>query len=317
MEMWHDIENLVGDNCGFHADGQIKVAESDAELDILRARVDGLRQDGFTHEEIIDADELRELVPALARHCVGGSIARRDGAADPHRTLPAFLRSALAAGVTVHEGVGVGGLSHLQGTWRVAAGDRAFEAPLLVNAAGAWASGIAAMAGDEIPLETKASMMIVTERIAPFVRPTVSTVGRKLSFKQSSQGTLLIGGGQQARHDLEAETTEIDAERLAKQAAAAVAMFPGIARLRIVRTWAGLDGLSADHMAVAGLSPSVPGLMHLLGFSGHGFQLVPALGVATAELLLEGRSSVDICGLAPQRLMQEVSVGSARALASG
>jgi len=317
MEMWHDIESLVGDNCGFHADGQIKVAESDAELDILRARVDGLRQDGFTHEEIIDADELRELVPALARHCVGGLIVRRDGAADPHRTLPAFLRSALAAGVTVHEGVGVEGLSHRQGTWRVAAGDRAFEAPLLVNAAGAWASGIAAMAGDEIPLETKASMMIVTERIAPFVRPTVSTVGRKLSFKQSSQGTLLIGGGQQARHDLESETTEIDAERLARQAAAAVAMFPGIARLRIVRTWAGLDGLSADHMAVAGLSPSAPGLMHLLGFSGHGFQLVPALGVATAELLLEGRSSVDICGLAPQRLMHEVSVGSTHALANG
>src|SRR4051794_30308745 len=68
MEMWHNIEDLVGDDCDFRADGQLKVAETNDELDELRARVNRLRQDGFFHEEIIDASELRELVPALAQH---------------------------------------------------------------------------------------------------------------------------------------------------------------------------------------------------------------------------------------------------------
>ncbi|MFB0872617.1 MULTISPECIES: NAD(P)/FAD-dependent oxidoreductase [unclassified Sphingobium] len=303
MEMWHHMVDIVGDDCGFHAYGQLQVAETDAELQSLRDRVGRLHQDGFTNEEIIDADAIRSIVPCLASVYLGGAFAPRDGAADPHRTLSAYLRAAVDAGVAVHEGVGVTALVRSQNTWKLTAGQRQWEAPLLVNAAGAWAGEIAAMAGDEIPIGTKASMMIVTERVAPFIRPTVISMKRKLSFKQSNQGTLLIGGGQQGRADLTKESSAVDVRLLAKSAAAATQLFPGVDRLRIVRTWAGLEAKTSDDVAIAGLSPSGPGLLHLFGFSGHGFQLVPALGVAAAELLLEGRSRVDIAGLAPQRLM--------------
>lgn len=308
MDMWHEIEGIVGSDCGFHAHGQLQVAETEEELGRMRARVEQLRRDGFAHEEIVDAAEIRRLVPAMAPICIGGAFARRDGAADPHLTLAAFLRSALAAGVVVHEGVGVSWLERKGDIWRVGNGETCFEAPLMVNAAGAWAGEIAALAGDNIPLDTKASMMIVTERIAPFVLPTVSSTSRKLSFKQSNQGTLLIGGGQQGRPDLANEIAEVDARLLAKSAAAAVALFPSVRRLRIVRSWAGLEAKTRDDLAIAGLSPNATGLMHLFGFCGHGFQLVPALGVAAAELLLEGRSSVDLSGLAPQRLMQPAAL---------
>ena len=63
MDMWHDIENLVGDDCGFHAHGQLQVAETEEELDEMRSRVDRLRQDGFSHEQIVDAKEVQRLVP--------------------------------------------------------------------------------------------------------------------------------------------------------------------------------------------------------------------------------------------------------------
>jgi sarcosine oxidase subunit beta len=310
MQMWHEIESLVGDDCGFRATGQLQIAESEAELAQIRGRVERLRQDGFTHEEMVDLAELRALVPALAPHCIGGAIARRDGAADPHRTLAAFLRAALAAGALVHEGIGVSRLERRGNVWRAGDGSSCFEAPLLVNAAGAWAGQIAAMAGDPVWLGTKASMMIVTERIAPFVRPTISATGRKLSFKQTSQGTLLIGGGQQGRADLQGENAEVDALTLAKSAAAAIALFPTVGRLRIVRTWAGLEARTSDDLAIVGLSPSAPGLMHLFGFSGHGFQLVPALGVVAAELLLDGRSRLDVSGLALQRFTRQAPTSS-------
>lgn len=139
MEMWHHMVDLVGDDCGFEASGQVKVAETEAELADLRAKVDSLRADGFTHEDLIDADELRRLVPSLAPHCVGARIVRRDGAADPHRTLAAFLRSALKAGVDVREGVGVTSLRREGNVWRASSTTGVYEAPLLVNAAGAWA----------------------------------------------------------------------------------------------------------------------------------------------------------------------------------
>lgn len=306
MDMWHNIEELVGDNCGFHADGQLQIAESEAELETLTRRVERLMQDGFVNEEIIDAAALRSLVPALAPHCVGGAFAARDGAADPHRTLAAFLRAARDAGVAIQEGVGVSSLNLCAGSWQVVANGERFEAPMVVNAAGAWAGEIAAMAGDLIPLETKASMMIVTERIAPFVRPTVSTVGRKLSFKQTAQGTVLIGGGQQGRFNLKEETSEVDARALAIPAAAAIALFPRAAGLRIVRSWAGIEAKTSDNLAIAGLSPHSSSLMHLFGFSGHGFQLVPSLGLAAAELLLDGHSTINMDELGPHRLMKPI-----------
>jgi sarcosine oxidase subunit beta len=148
----------------------------------------------------------------------------------------------------------------------------------------------------------KCSMMIVTERIAPFVRPTVASGRRGLSFKQTNQGTLLIGGGHQGRPDFANERADIDARSLAKAAAAAVALFPSIPRLRIVRSWAGLEAKSSDDLAVIGLSPSAPRLMHLFGFSGHGFQLVPATGIVAAELLLDGKTRFDVSRLGPERL---------------
>ncbi|MFB0875820.1 MULTISPECIES: NAD(P)/FAD-dependent oxidoreductase [unclassified Sphingobium] len=303
MDMWHEMIDLVGDDCGFHGDGQLQLAETEEELDQLRDRVRGLQSDGFDHETIVSPDEIREIVPALAPFYVGAAFAPRDGAADPHRTLAAFLRAAIAAGIDVREGVAVTQVDRLEGLWLVGNESSLFQAPMLVNAAGAWAGQIASMAGDAIPIDTKASMMIVTERVAPFIKPTVISMRRKLSFKQSNQGTLLIGGGQQGRPDLANEASHVDVALLAKSAAAATQLFPGVRGVRISRTWAGLEAKTRDNVAIAGLSPSVPGLMHLFGFSGHGFQLVPALGVATAELLLDGKSRVDVSGLAPTRLM--------------
>ena len=92
MDMWHRIEKIVGDHCGFHSHGQFRVAETDKHLVELNERAAKMRQLGYRHEEVIDRAELRKLVPALSPHCVGALVARRDGAADPHRTLMAFRR---------------------------------------------------------------------------------------------------------------------------------------------------------------------------------------------------------------------------------
>src|SRR5918994_863321 len=55
MALWHKIEDLVDDNCGFTCDGQVLVAEDDEDLGNCRARVDDLTLRGFHHEELIDA----------------------------------------------------------------------------------------------------------------------------------------------------------------------------------------------------------------------------------------------------------------------
>lgn len=303
MEMWHRIEAIVGDGCGFHAHGQLNIAENESSLPKLESRLSKMRAAGYQHEELIDRAELLKLVPSISRHCTAALIARRDGAADPHRTLLAFRRSAEAAGVKIHEGVGVVAIEQNGADWRIRTNLRDFFAPTVINAAGAWAGKIASMMGDKIPLGHKASMMIVTERVAPLLKPVVSVVGRPLSFKQSDQGTLVIGGGLQGRAEIEAQRSFVDFRELSKGARAATDLFPSIKALRIVRSWAGMEATTRDHLPVICASPNARGAFHAFGFSGHGFQLVPVVGAIMADLVIRGGTDRSIGAFSAARLM--------------
>lgn len=305
MDMWHGIEAIVGDHCGFHANGQINVAEYPHHLPVLEKRLAAMHAAGYQHEEIIDGRELRHLVPALSPHCIGGLIARRDGAADPHRTIIAFRRSAEAAGVTLLEGHGVTAIERQGSDWKVTTAAREFVAPIVLNVAGAWAGKIAAMVGDDFTLGHKASMMIVTERIAPLVKPVLSVVGRPLSLKQSDQGTLVIGGGLQGSADIPAQKSHVHFAELAKGARAATDLFPSIGPLRIVRTWTGMEAKTPDYLPALGPSPGAAGIFHVFGFSGHGFQLVPVVGAIVSELIVRGTTTRNLEAFTPARLMQQ------------
>lgn len=305
MDMWHNIASIVGDSCGFHAHGQIRIAERESDVPVLRQRLEKSLALGYRHEELIDRAELSRLVPALSPHCVAGLIARKDGAADPHRTLLAFRRACEAAGVAILEGCGVTAIDRTGTEWRVRCGDRHFEAPLIVNAAGAWSGEIARMVGDEIPLGYKASMMMVSERLEPLLAPVVSAVGRPLSFKQSDRGTLVIGGGLQGTADVAGQKSTVDFVELARGARAASDLFPSVRGVRITRTWTGIEARTKDLMPVLGASPNAPGIFHSFGYSGHGFQLVPVAGAIIRDLVLQGGSNRQIGAFAPARLMQD------------
>ena len=294
MELWERIADLVGDDCGFESHGQVLVAESEAELAQFSARVDDLRLRGFTHEELIDRAELERLVPAVSDSCPGGVVSRRDGAADPFRTTQAFRRKAAALGADVREGVRVLGLERQGGLWRVATSAGEFQAPIVVNAAGAWADRIAAALGEPVPLEVMALMLMVTARVPAFIEPVVILRGRKLSFKQLANGTVVIGGGHQGRADRDTNATVIDWAKLAISARTVWELFPAMRGTEIVRAWAGIEARLPDDIPVIGPSAKAEGVYHQFGFAGHGFQLGPVVGALMAELIATGRTNLPI-----------------------
>lgn len=304
MRMWHEIGALVGDDCGFHANGQLSVAETEEGLAWLQERARETRNRGYDNERMVNSQELRELVPALSPHCLGAIYAEGDGAADPHRTIRAFRRACDEAGVQIFEGAQVTAVSRGSGDWQLQTGEGNFHAPVVINATGAWGAAFAAMAGETIALGHKASMMMVTERIEPVLRQVVGAVGRNLSFKQSDQGTLVIGGGLQGRADVAGKRSWVDYKVLARSARAVIELFPCVADVRIIRCWTGIEAKTDDLLPVIDRSETGDGLWHVFGFSGHGFQLVPVVGSIMADLAIEGRTSRPIAAFALQRLRE-------------
>jgi sarcosine oxidase subunit beta len=304
MALWHRIEELVDDDCGFTSDGQVLVAENEADLAGCRARVEDLTLRGFHHEELIDAKELRRLVPAVAESCPGGVVSRRDGAAIPLRATQAFKRKAASLGATIREGVRVETVTRDGKGWRVATAAGNFLAPRIVNAAGAWADRIAADVGEPVPLEVIAPMLMITGPMPAFIKPVVILRGRKLSFKQFANGTVLIGGGYLGRAIRDENRTILDWSRLASNARTVWELFPIMRAAPIVRAWAGIEARMPDDLPVFGPSAIHEGVYHQFGFSAHGFQLGPGAGAVMAEIIATGRSNVPIDGLGIARFTQ-------------
>lgn len=294
MDLWHRIAELVDDDCGFEIHGQIRVAENEDDAQSLQQREARMRALGYTHERWIGRDELFARVPALARHCLGGLIAEGDGAALPYQTTAAFRRKAESLGQRFFEGVRAQRVQRTGASWTVDSDRGSFTGRVLVNCAGAWADRICAQLGEPVPLEPIAPMMMVTLRMPRFLEPVVLGTARPLSFKQTHEDTVLIGGGRRARVERDAETTELDFRELAASAQTVWDLFPIMRSATIHRGWAGIEARMPDDIPVIGPSSTAADAFHAFGFSAHGFELGPIVGRITAELITTGKTVLPI-----------------------
>jgi sarcosine oxidase subunit beta len=293
-EMWHNIETLLDNHCDTRFPGQIRIAENSADMHALEERAAMVRALGFEHEEIIGAQELYQLVPALVPHCKGGLICRQDGYARPFHALDAFRRKAGSLGVQYYAAARVDMIERKENEWHAITAKGEFCAPLLVNCAGAWAGRVATTLGEPVPVKAAAPMLMITERLPRFIEPVIGAASRKLSFKQMQNGTLLIGGAHMAELDFEHQTTDMDWAKLAVSARTVMALFPQLKNVRIVRTWAGIEAFMPDNLPVISRSRTSPDAYHAFGFSAHGFQLSPVVGKIMSQLILDGQTELPI-----------------------
>lgn len=301
LDLWHGIEALVGDRCGFEASGQLRIAETEDDLATLRERVRDLRDLGFDHEQIVDASALYQMLPQLRPGCVGGLICRRDGSANPLATMRAYRQTVLRAGVDLREGVSATGARRQAGIWRVRTDSGAFEAPAIVNCAGAWADRVAAWIGDAVPLTSAAPSAMITTRMPSCIGPVVSCTSRPLSLKQLANGTVLISGRLRGVADRDSNQARVLLRDFAIRAATTLDLFPVMKAAQVVRFWAGIEALTPDGSPVIGPSAVAEGAYHAFGFNGHGFELGPGCGAVIAELVATGSTNMPLTGLEVDR----------------
>lgn len=293
-QLWHHLPDILGDDGGFVPSGHLQVAENEADEQKARERVAMLEGLGFHHEQWIDGQQVRELVPSISPHVVGGIWAERDGYAQPYRVATAFRLAAQKRGVRIDEQTPVSHIERASGLWSVTTRQGRFQAPWLVNTAGAWAAELAAQVGDEVPMVAGGLMLMVTQRVAPFVKPVLGAMGRPLSFKQFDNGTVLIGGGLRCDADASQRHAMVDLTRMPASAQTVIDLFPHLRDVTIARAWTGIEGFMPDEIPVIGPSAHADNCIHAFGFSAHGFELSPIIGCIVADLVTEGASQLPI-----------------------
>jgi len=287
MEMWPQLQKIVGSDCGFEPVGQVRIAPDKQSMLLFKKRVAEVEALGFFHEELINSTETKQLVPAYRGSCEGGIVVRSDGHALPAQTLRAFFNTACSAGTEPFTRCRVVDISPGKNGFTVRAEDgRIFSSEIVINCAGAWGKDIAGLMDEKLPVEPVALSMMVTGRMKRFLHPVVGVHGRKLSFKQVANGTVVIGGAHRAFLDMKKEKTTIINSEVKTSAKTVMKYFPIMAKATIVRCWAGIEGIMSDGLPVIDQSQTSPGLFHVCGFSAHGFQLSPMIGPLVTALVL-------------------------------
>jgi len=251
--------------------------------------------------------EIHEVIPHMnTEGLVGGSFSPRDGYLDPYGALQGYVRKAKSLGVTyVHEEVTriLREGSHITGL--VTRPGNAYAAPVVVDAAGPWASEVGRMAGVDLPVDPVRRMAYVFQpgEIFDYDLPlTVDVTG--LYFRHETGRIVMTG--QATPDEPPGFNFQVDRSFFHEK------LWPGLAhrvpvfdRLKLIRGWSGLYAVNRlDSNALLGRHPEVAGLYMAVGFSGHGFQQAPAVGKGISELVRLGRyETVDLSPLGYERVL--------------
>lgn len=290
LDYWYRMPELVGSDCGFFKIGYMIAAETDEDMAELEARAATTRGMGYTHETIIDREQVRKLAPPIAGHCVGGIMSDHDGNASPAETCRAFHATCLDLGVTVHMGCKVLDINTTSRGFKITTSTAGvIEAEQVLNCAGAWAGQVGAMLDDPLPVVPVGPSVMVTAPMPRLFHRHLTATRRKLWLNQVKNGTMFLMGGYLAQVDPDTGKTRLRFSELQKCAKTAHGLVGTLENIPIVRAWAGLDGNTPDDVPIICYSKKVPGLMHACGFSKHGFGLAPMVGKVVADMM-QGRA---------------------------
>ncbi|MDQ3810322.1 MAG: FAD-binding oxidoreductase [Chloroflexota bacterium] len=300
---WPGLDDELGASTGFVQGGHVHVVERAEHLPALEARVARERAAGMDIR-MLDQADLRQIAPGLAADAIAAAYTPGDGQAHPPSTTRAFAAAAERHGARLTTGTRVDCLLlERQRVTGLIAGGETVLAGRVVLATGVWTPRLTAPIGLELPIRTRAPQMLLTTPAAPQLAPTVTAVGRELSLKQLASGEFFIGGGWPAeiQDDGERLFCQVRDESVRGSWAVATAVVPVVAEHRIARSWCGLEAQAFDGVPLIGPAPDFEGLYLAVGFSGHGFQIAPAVGRTVADALL-GRSAPELDGLAAARM---------------
>jgi sarcosine oxidase subunit beta len=295
----------LGADPGYEPRGYLWMAATEAELARLRAARALQAREGLREAVEVSTADIARLNPAIdATGLVGGSFCPTDGFIRPLAILDGYLAAARRLGARVEWDAEV---IALEGDGdRIAAVRTArerVEADAVVNAAGAWAGRLAALAGVQVPVSPLRRQILPTapQGELPAAMPmTIFSDGFHLRVRD--ERVLLLWPDDAA----DGFDVAVDPAWVEAVAARARVRVPALAGVELDRAgaWAGLYEMSPDRHALLGLAPGCSNLYLVNGSSGHGVMHAPALGQLLAELVCGAPPAIDIAPLRPSRFAE-------------
>jgi D-arginine dehydrogenase len=257
--------------------------------------------------------ELSDVSPAQARSMC--PVLREDQIAmgvveagalhiDVAALLDAYLAGFRARGGDFATRAPVTSMDSVRGGWEICAGDARHRAGVIINAAGAWADEIGALAGARsiglVPLRRTAILFEPPENVDIANWPCL--IDADEAFYLKPEGARLLAS---PCDEIPFAPCDVTPDDLGVALAVERVMRATTLEIRHVqRRWAGLRNFVADRAPVIGMDPEVPGFCWLAGQGGSGIMTAPSAARAAASLIVDGALPADLktLGITPEML---------------
>ncbi|MFK4825423.1 NAD(P)/FAD-dependent oxidoreductase [Paenochrobactrum sp. BZR 588] len=256
-----DLLATTGIDVSLSQKGGFSFALSDAELQQWHdeaARVAREVGEGAPDYQVLDHAATRAMLPAIGPDVVGSVYSTADGHVNSLRLLRALHTALLKSGVDYRSHHDVTQITPdkngfiLTGIWGQ------MRTRKLILAAGVNNTMLAPMVGLHVPLVRSKGQILVTEKCAPFFDYTAATI------RQADEGGVMIGDSEET-HSAALMTNQDISAVLANRA---IRIFPHLADVNIVRSWAGFRVKSKDGMPIYQQSETCPGAFVVTCHSG-------------------------------------------------
>ena len=294
---FNNWKDRVGGECGFQKTGFLQIARREHE-DKLRGNVINQQKIGI-NTSVISADEVKKLFPDLTtEHFDFAAYEPDSGYADATLTTNSFIEGAKRNGGILIQNCEVTAIRTTGGkAIGVSTTKGNFDAPVIVNASGAWAKHVASLAGLEVPLETWTHDVAFLHRPPSLGRiPAVIDDVINCYFRPEGNALILAAGEDESMRgeapDAEDQTpTPTFVDKLIDQM---VQRIPKIEESGLHSIHVGRDGITPDQRAIYS-GTDLSDFYLACGLSGTGFKTSPAAGASMTELILDGApKTVDI-----------------------
>jgi glycine/D-amino acid oxidase-like deaminating enzyme len=247
--------------------------------------MDARRRNGCP-AEIIGSNRAREHEPGLTDKVKLASWCPLDGYANSNELGTIFRGALRRMGVEVREFSPVERVEREEAAYAVRTPAGTYRGRRVVIAGGVWLERLLKRDfGITIPITCRVNQVSVTERLPPIMHTILGVATSLLTLKQSKNGTVIIGGGWQGKGDPDRGGYEIVPENLIGNVRLASYVVPALRQARIVRTWLGLEGNTADVMPIVGEIPGAPEA-YVIGAVRGGFTIGPWMGTLLAKRIL-------------------------------
>lgn len=255
--------------------------------------------------QMLKPEDIPQYAPHVALDGVQfGTFCNDDGLGDPHEFLSGYDHAARHMGVGIELEAAVTGIDVQNGkisAVKTAKGN--ISTPLVVNCAGPYSKIIGQFVGADVKVEPVRRQIVTTgelDFVKPFF-PMVVDVRSGLYCHKESKGMLLGWADKSVQPSFD---TSIDPDYTDAILERALELMPQLETAEMANQWAGLYETTPDHRAIIGWEPTVKGMFHVTGFSGHGFMHAPGAGLVASEVLTGKTPSVDISTYAPNRFSE-------------